>query len=108
MHEVLASELSELDFDVVILQRPEEVRLVEAWSGRRPGRDLRAVQRQSSTGWRPAWTRRPLAVIVLRHLNDGHVRRKRPSAVLPVGNSALWTVDSGREVVKAPSIAATA
>jgi glycosyltransferase involved in cell wall biosynthesis len=35
--------LREEPFDVVILQRPHELELAEAWLGRRPGRDLPAI-----------------------------------------------------------------
>ena len=43
--EVTAEEGPDLDVDVVLLQRPQELeRLAEAWlGGRRPGRDLPAV-----------------------------------------------------------------
>nr|WP_240895832.1 glycosyltransferase [Kineococcus siccus] len=35
--------LRHTDFDVVVLQRPEELELVERWTGRRPGRDVAAL-----------------------------------------------------------------
>jgi hypothetical protein len=35
--------LREEEFDLVVLQRPHELALAEAWLGRRPGRDLPAV-----------------------------------------------------------------
>ncbi|NAZ85172.1 glycosyltransferase [Kineococcus indalonis] len=41
--EVPVAELRAAEFDVVVLQRPEEVELVERWTGRRPGRDVPAV-----------------------------------------------------------------
>ena len=41
--EVPVAELREAQFDVVVLQRPEELDLVERWTGRRPGRDVPAV-----------------------------------------------------------------
>ena len=41
--EVPVERLRETDFDVVVLQRPEELALVEEWTGRRPGRDVPAV-----------------------------------------------------------------
>ncbi|WP_432492224.1 glycosyltransferase [Kineococcus gypseus] len=41
--EVPAQRLREEPFDVVVLQRPEELELVERWTGRRPGRDVPAV-----------------------------------------------------------------
>ncbi|WP_432545957.1 glycosyltransferase [Kineococcus sp. SYSU DK004] len=41
--EVAPEALRDADVDVVVLQRPEELELVERWTGRRPGRDLPAV-----------------------------------------------------------------
>lgn len=41
--EVARHELRDEPFDVVVLQRPHEVALVEKWTGRRPGRDVPAV-----------------------------------------------------------------
>ena len=41
--ETTPDELREADVDVVVLQRPEELELVERWTGRRPGVDLPAV-----------------------------------------------------------------
>ena len=60
--EVPAASLRNADIDVVVLQRPHEVELVERWTGRRPGRDLPAVYVEHNT---PAGnvpeTRHPLA-----------------------------------------------
>ncbi len=41
--EVAADDLRDTAFDVVLLQRPEELDLVQRWTGRRPGRDVPAV-----------------------------------------------------------------
>ncbi|WP_432488309.1 glycosyltransferase [Kineococcus sp. SYSU DK018] len=41
--EVPVEQLRDAQFDVVVLQRPEELELVERWTGRRPGRDVPAV-----------------------------------------------------------------
>ncbi|GAA4989410.1 glycosyltransferase [Kineococcus glutinatus] len=41
--EVTPAQLREADVDLVVLQRPEELELVERWTGRRPGVDLPAV-----------------------------------------------------------------
>ena len=41
--EVPVADLRAAQFDVVVLQRPEELELVERWTGRRPGRDVPAV-----------------------------------------------------------------
>ncbi len=42
--ELTPEELADADFDLVVLQRPHELEeLCEAWTGRRPGRDVPAV-----------------------------------------------------------------
>ncbi|WP_432560924.1 glycosyltransferase [Kineococcus sp. SYSU DK003] len=41
--EVPVADLREAEFDVVVLQRPGELGLVEQWTGRRPGRDVPAL-----------------------------------------------------------------
>jgi glycosyltransferase involved in cell wall biosynthesis len=42
--EATPEELATLDFDLVLLQRPQELdELCEAWTGRRPGRDVPAI-----------------------------------------------------------------
>lgn len=41
--ELTPDQLADADVDVVLLQRPHELELVERWLGRRPGRDLPAV-----------------------------------------------------------------
>jgi len=43
VQDVPVPELADLDVDVVVLQRPEEIRYAEQWLGRRPGRDVPAV-----------------------------------------------------------------
>ncbi|MEV6909119.1 glycosyltransferase [Amycolatopsis sp. NPDC051071] len=60
--EVPVDRLKDLDPDVVVLQRPEEIDLVDRWLGRRPGGDLPAVFVEHNTP-RPsaATTRHPLA-----------------------------------------------
>ncbi|GGM03983.1 MULTISPECIES: glycosyltransferase family protein [Micromonospora] len=47
--EISPDGLSTAPVDVVILQRPEELDLVERWTGRRPGRDLPAVYVEHNT-----------------------------------------------------------
>lgn len=47
--EVPVDELSTMDFDVAVLQRPEELGLVQRWTGRRPGRDTPAVYVEHNT-----------------------------------------------------------
>ena len=68
--------LSEAEFDVVVLQRPHELELVERWTGRRPGRDVPAVYLEHNTpGGDVPFTRHPLAdqrqipVIHVTHFN---------------------------------------
>jgi glycosyltransferase involved in cell wall biosynthesis len=64
------------EIDVVVLQRPEEIDLVERWTGRRPGVDLPAVWLEHNTprGDAPA-TRHPVAerddipVVHVTHFN---------------------------------------
>ncbi|WP_432544217.1 glycosyltransferase [Kineococcus sp. SYSU DK002] len=41
--EVPVADLRDAEFDVVLLQRPHELDLVERWTGRRPGRDVPAL-----------------------------------------------------------------
>jgi hypothetical protein len=43
VREATPAELRALELDAVILQRPHELALAEAWLGRRPGRDLPAI-----------------------------------------------------------------
>ncbi|HTF54764.1 MAG TPA: glycosyltransferase [Pseudonocardia sp.] len=55
-------QLAEADIDVVVLQRPEELELVEQWCGRRPGQDVAAVYLEHNTPRGPAAiSRHPLA-----------------------------------------------
>jgi glycosyltransferase involved in cell wall biosynthesis len=60
--EVPADRLRDADVDVVVLQRPHELELVERWTGRRPGRDMPAVYVEHNTpGGDVPYTRHPLA-----------------------------------------------
>jgi glycosyltransferase involved in cell wall biosynthesis len=62
VREVEPSRLRELDLDVVVLQRPEELELTWRWTGRRAGIDLPAVYVEHNTPAGPApATRHPLA-----------------------------------------------
>jgi len=65
--------LHDTDIDVVVLQRPDEIELVERLTGRRPGRDLPAVYLEHNTPKPHATdTRHPLADrddIVLAHVS---------------------------------------
>jgi hypothetical protein len=71
-------ELREEDFDVVVLQRPHELgELCEAWTGRRPGRDVPAVyvehnapQGRINEMRHPAADRDDITVVHVTHFND--------------------------------------
>jgi glycosyltransferase involved in cell wall biosynthesis len=74
--EVPAEQLRDTDFDVVVLQRPHELQLVEEWTGRRPGRDVPALYVEHNTpGGDVPFTRHPLAdqdkipVVHVTHFN---------------------------------------
>lgn len=47
--EVSPDLLSDIDVDVVVLQRPEELEMAERWLGRRPGRDVPAIYVEHNT-----------------------------------------------------------
>lgn len=74
--EVPYDELRDVDLDAVVLQRPHEPGLVEAWTGRRPGVDLPAayVEHNTPRGDVPD-TRHPMAdqgtvpVVHVTHFN---------------------------------------
>jgi len=63
--EVTPEALRDTEIDVVILQRPHELRLAEEWTGRRPGVDVPAVYLEHNTprgdvgDWRHPLTDRP-------------------------------------------------
>jgi hypothetical protein len=69
--------LRDEDFDVVLLQRPHELeRLAEEWTGRRPGRDIRAVyvehnapQGRIADMRHPVADRPDLALVHVTHFN---------------------------------------
>ena len=58
VREVTPEQVADEGFDVVVLQRPRDLELVEAWTGRRPGVDVPAVYVEHNTprgdvaGWR--------------------------------------------------------
>jgi hypothetical protein len=54
--------LGDAAFDVVVLQRPHELELVERWTGRRPGRDVPAVYLEHNAPEpHPVYSRHPMA-----------------------------------------------
>jgi glycosyltransferase involved in cell wall biosynthesis len=69
---VAVPDLRDTDFDVVVLQRPHELELVERWTGRRPGRDVPAIYvEHNAPEPHPVLSRHPLADrrdIVLAHV----------------------------------------
>jgi hypothetical protein len=75
--ELTPGELAETDVDLVVLQRPQELRLAAAWLGRTPGRDIPAVYVEHNTprGDVPD-TRHPMAdrddivLVHVTHFND--------------------------------------
>ncbi|MEV0134286.1 glycosyltransferase [Dactylosporangium sp. NPDC050688] len=77
VEEVTPERLSTADVDVVVLQRPEELRLAGQWLGRRPGTQVPAVYVEHNTpkGDVPG-TRHPMAdrddlrVVHVTHFND--------------------------------------
>jgi hypothetical protein len=74
--EVTPEQLADEPFDVVVLQRPHEIELVERWTGRRPGRDVAALYLEHNTpGGNVPYSRHPLAdqdeipVVHVTHFN---------------------------------------
>ncbi|MBV9057636.1 MAG: glycosyltransferase [Pseudonocardiales bacterium] len=60
--EITPAALASADIDVVVLQRPHELQLVQQWLGRRPGRDVPAVYVEHNTpGGDVPSTRHPMA-----------------------------------------------
>jgi hypothetical protein len=49
VREVTPEQVADEGFDVVVLQRPRDLELVEAWTGRRPGVDVPAVYVEHNT-----------------------------------------------------------
>lgn len=75
--EITLEQAPELDLDLVVLQRPEELELCERWLGRRPGRDLPAIYvEHNAPQGRVAEMRHPVAgrpeltLVHVTHFND--------------------------------------
>lgn len=72
--EVPVDRLADVDVDLVVLQRPEEVELAERWLGRRPGVDVAAVYVEHNTPrWHASDSFHPLAhqrTIPIVHVTD--------------------------------------
>jgi Glycosyl transferases group 1 len=87
--EMSPAQLRDADFDVVVLQRPADLELAEAWTGRRPGRDVPAVFVEHNTPGGPAATaRHPLAD-----------QSEIPIAHVTHFNRLFWDCGSARTVV---------
>lgn len=76
VRELSPEQLREADIDLVVLQRPHELELTRAWTGRSPGRDIPAVYVEHNSPDRtPVGTRHPLAdrndipVVHVTHFN---------------------------------------
>ncbi|MBO0693463.1 MAG: glycosyltransferase family 4 protein [Acidimicrobiaceae bacterium] len=78
VEEVTPAEAAQADFDVMVLQRPEELHgLAAAWTGRRPGRDVAAVYLEHNAPdgpvngmVHPAADRPDLSVVHVTHFNQ--------------------------------------
>jgi hypothetical protein len=75
--EVPVDRLANADIDVVILQRPEELRLAAHWLRRIPGRDLPAVYVEHNTPrgdvpdtWHPVADRDDIVLVHVTHFNQ--------------------------------------
>ncbi|SFF59141.1 Glycosyl transferases group 1 [Actinacidiphila alni] len=110
VREVSPDELRTADIDLVVLQRPREVELVRAWTGRRPGIDLPAVYVEHNTpAATPATQRHPLAdrdditLVHVTHFN--HLmwdNGRAPTTVVEHGvidPGPLWTGEERRAAV---------
>ncbi|NAZ74494.1 glycosyltransferase [Kineococcus sp. T13] len=87
--EVPVADLREEHFDVVVLQRPEEVELVERWTGRRPGRDVPALYVEHDAP-------RAGAADSRHHLAD---QREVPIVHVTQFNRTYWDCGSARALV---------
>lgn len=88
VREVSPERLAEEDFDVVVLQRPEEIDLVQQWTGRKVGLDLPAVYVEHNTP-------KPSAV-ASEHPMSG--QRRIPIAHVTHFNALMW--DNGMAPVR--------
>jgi hypothetical protein len=75
--EVTPDEAQDLDVDVLILQRPEELELAERWLGRKPGRDVPALYLEHSLPQgrigemrHPTADRTDLLLVHVTHFNE--------------------------------------
>jgi len=103
-------ELRHAEIDLVVLQRPHEIELTHAWTGRRPGKDVPAVYvEHNSPHETPVDTRHTLAdrsdipVVHVTHFNRLMWDNGRaPTGVIEHGiidPGPLWTGDEPRAAV---------
>jgi hypothetical protein len=92
--EEIRAELDAGAVDVVVLQRPDDVRLLQEWTGRRAGRDVPAVyvEHNAPTG-HAAGSRHPLAE--LDAVADGTI----PIVHVTAFNRLMWDCGSARTEV---------
>ncbi|MFL6144575.1 MAG: glycosyltransferase [Labedaea sp.] len=77
VHEVPVPRLADTDIDVVVLQRPEELRLTADWLRREPGRELPAIYVEHDVpgaevpnSRHPVADRRDLTLVHVTHFNE--------------------------------------
>ena len=77
VHEVPVAELADTDVDVVVLQRPDELRLTATWLRRRPGRELPAIYVEHDTpsvdipnSRHPMADQRDICLVHVTHFNE--------------------------------------
>ncbi|MGW5257597.1 glycosyltransferase [Streptomyces sp. NPDC004012] len=108
--ELTPAQLREADIDLMVLQRPHELELVQRWTGRRPGTDVPAVYvEHNSPPGKAVDTRHPLAgrsdiaLVHVTHFN--HLmwdNGRAPTAVIEHGildPGHLWTGEEQRAAV---------
>lgn len=76
VHDVAVPEMRNLNFDVVVLQRPHEVDLLHAWTGRRAGIDVPALYVEHNSPFanptsqlHPLASRRDIPIVHVTHFN---------------------------------------
>ncbi|THA22811.1 glycosyltransferase [Streptomyces sp. A1277] len=110
VREIGPDELRDAEIDLVVLQRPHEVELAHAWTGRRPGQDVPAVYvEHNSPHETPVDTRHTLAersdipVVHVTHFNRLMWDNGRaPTSVIEHGivdPGPLWTGTEPRAAV---------
>ncbi|MEV6793322.1 glycosyltransferase [Streptomyces sp. NPDC051320] len=110
VRELTPEQLRAAPIDLMVLQRPHEVKLAESWTGRRPGSDVPAVYvEHNSPHETPVETRHPLAdrddipIVHVTHFNRLMWDNGRaPTTVVEHGiidPGRLWTGEKERAAV---------